>query len=101
MATTQDRELAELAAAYGVATSYENWQKGQVRIDPDVIRAVLRLLDVDADNPGSVRRELAEVRARRAGDTLPPTVVVRPGQPWTGPARGGLIPGRPVDLPLG
>jgi len=39
--------LEELAAAYGVATTYENWQGVHVAVDPEVIAKVLRLLDVD------------------------------------------------------
>ncbi|MGC9668295.1 4-alpha-glucanotransferase [Planosporangium sp. 12N6] len=112
MAGRHDRDLAELAAAHGVATSYEDWRHRRVDVDPDVVRTVLGLLDVEADTPAAVRRELDRVRARDRADTLPPTVVVRPGRTWSLPAGDGIATaedgptykvrdGGPVDLPLG
>ena len=43
-----DAALAELADAYGVATSYWDWQGRFVEVDPDVVVAILGVLDVDA-----------------------------------------------------
>ncbi|MFB9925778.1 4-alpha-glucanotransferase [Amycolatopsis halotolerans] len=104
-------ELAELAAAHGVATRYENADQVEVQVDPDVVIAVLAQLDVDAGSPQAIQRELAAVREARASQALPPTVVVRAGQgrelgrPATveledGTARdvGATLP---ADLPLG
>jgi 4-alpha-glucanotransferase len=47
--------LEELAAAYGVATTYENWQGVHVAVDPEVIAKVLRLLDADPSAPRPAR----------------------------------------------
>jgi len=43
-----DAALVELAGAYGVATSYWDWQGRLVHVDPDVVVAVLGVLGVDA-----------------------------------------------------
>ncbi|TDP93927.1 4-alpha-glucanotransferase [Labedaea rhizosphaerae] len=101
-------ELAELAAAHGVATSYENADRVEVTVDEDVVIAILAQLDVDASTPSAVRAALAELRS--APDALPPTVVVREGatRPLDGPAEITLEDGTtravtaiPDDLPLG
>ncbi|MER6898662.1 4-alpha-glucanotransferase, partial [Amycolatopsis sp. NPDC000740] len=104
-------ELAELAAAHGVATRYENADQIEVQVDPDIVIAVLAQLDVDAGTPQAIQRELAAVREARASQALPPTVVVRAGQERElgqavtveledGTARdvGATLP---ADLPLG
>ncbi|GAA1820409.1 4-alpha-glucanotransferase [Planosporangium flavigriseum] len=113
MADTTDQELAELAAAHGVATSYEDWRHRRVEVDPDVVRTILGLLDVATGTPADVRRELARVRERDRARALPPTVVVRPGQRWALPrgangvaygeddAAYDVVDGAPVTLPLG
>jgi 4-alpha-glucanotransferase len=68
-----DQDLARLAAAYGVATWYENWQGVHVEVDPDVVVAVLRLFDVDAGSPATVRESLRTAPARPATSAaLPP-----------------------------
>jgi 4-alpha-glucanotransferase len=69
-----DNALAELARAHGVATWYDDWQGRRVQVDPDVIRAVLGVLGVDATNPRAVRAQAKAVRRRS------PTVVVQQGQ---------------------
>jgi 4-alpha-glucanotransferase len=43
--------LEELAGAYGVATTYENWQGVHVAVDPEVIAKVLGLLDTSKPPP--------------------------------------------------
>src|SRR6185437_6443459 len=43
--------LEELAGAYGVATTYENWQGVHVAVDPEVIAKVLDLLDTSKPPP--------------------------------------------------
>ncbi|HWE91070.1 MAG TPA: 4-alpha-glucanotransferase [Pseudonocardiaceae bacterium] len=106
-----DPELAELAAAHGVAVSYEDAQRRLAHVDPDVVIAVLRQLGVAAGSPAEVRRELAVARAK--GAELPPTIVLREGHGRALPdgvagelrredgavlmVRGEL----PADLPLG
>ncbi|MBB4683076.1 4-alpha-glucanotransferase [Amycolatopsis jiangsuensis] len=73
-------ELAELAAAHGVATRYENSDQVEVAVDADVVVAVLAQLDVDASTPEAVRHALAAVREARASGGLPPALIVRYGQ---------------------
>jgi 4-alpha-glucanotransferase len=70
-----DPLLERLAAAYGVATEYENWQRRPTAIAPETVVEVLRLLDVDASTPAAVRSALAEAESRAA----PGTVVVTEG----------------------
>lgn len=103
-------ELAELAAAHGVATSYRDGQRRVVAIDDDVVVTVLAELGVDAATRTSVRRELARVRDR-SEDELPPTIVLRQGEgrPIIGQGvvlreDGVSVPVHeavPADLPLG
>jgi 4-alpha-glucanotransferase len=69
--------LTELARAYGVATSYEDWSGSQVAVPPATVIAVLGGLGVDASTPeriAAARAERDEAPWRRL---LPPTVVVR------------------------
>jgi 4-alpha-glucanotransferase len=75
-------DLAELAAAYGVATDYWDWQGRHVIVSDDTVRAVLRALGVDADHPARARTEQRLARWRRL---LPPCVVTRAGRPVTVP----------------
>jgi 4-alpha-glucanotransferase len=70
--------LAELAAAHGVATSYQDAQRQLAHVDDDVVIAVLGQLGVAASTPDQVRHELTAARARHA--ELPPTIVVRAGE---------------------
>jgi 4-alpha-glucanotransferase len=69
-------ELAELAAAYGVAIRYENADQQMVDVDDDVVVAVLAQFDVAAGSPESITRELAAARAR---SRTQPTIVLREG----------------------
>jgi 4-alpha-glucanotransferase len=106
-----DADLADLAAAYGVATRYENWEQREVTVDDDIVVSILAQFDVDASTPESVSAELARVRATVTSASLPPTVVVREGRPRAvpGPAVVWLEDGGrvevtkhlPTDLPLG
>src|SRR5205807_8272715 len=108
MLVSVDSDLAALAAAYGVATAYENWEQREVAVDADVVVAILAQFDVDASSPEKIREALAAVRRPRA---LPPTLVLRQGvsRPLDGPATVYLEDGSrvavddliPGDLPLG
>lgn len=69
-------DLAELAAAYGVAIRYENADQEMVDVDDDVVVAVLAQFDVDAASPESITRALAAARARAR---VEPTIVLRDG----------------------
>jgi 4-alpha-glucanotransferase len=103
-------DLVALAAAHGVATSYENSEQRVVDVDEDVVVAVLAQFDVAANTPAEVGAALAEVRAAGTG-LLPPTVVLRVGttRPLDGPGVVTLAGGTrrdvdgelPADLPLG
>jgi 4-alpha-glucanotransferase len=73
-------ELAELAAAYGVATHYENSDQVEVQVEAEVVVAVLAQFDVDASTPEAVAAALTAVRESRDTTALPPTLVVREGQ---------------------
>ncbi|HEY8374595.1 MAG TPA: 4-alpha-glucanotransferase [Pseudonocardiaceae bacterium] len=106
-----DEQLAELAAAHGVATWYLDGARHRVDVDPAVVVAVLGQLGVDASTPLAVRQELARVRERRARYPLPATVALRQGEsrPLPGPALVRCEDGTqrelrdelPSDLPLG
>jgi 4-alpha-glucanotransferase len=72
-------ELAELAAAYGVATEYRDWQGQHVRVPEATIVAVLRALGVEAATAQQARAALAEHRVGRWRRMLPPCVVTRAG----------------------
>ena len=104
-----DDDLAALAAAHGVAVSYEGSDRSPVDVDPDVVVAVLSELGVDASTPESVASALDAVRSTRS--PVPGTVAVVQGQ-----ARDLGVHGRieledgttldvdgtlPADLPLG
>lgn len=64
-------ELARLARACGVATSYRDWSGRPVQVEDRVVAAVLAALGRDAERPGA---ELARLAAARRADLLPPTV---------------------------
>jgi 4-alpha-glucanotransferase len=55
---SMDADLVRLADAYGVATWYENWQSVRTEVDPDVVVAILGVLDVDASSPRAIRAAL-------------------------------------------
>jgi 4-alpha-glucanotransferase len=76
-----DPVLAEVAAAYGVATWYTDANRRRADIDPDVVRAVLAVLDVDAGTRARARAALRAAAQRRApivlraGDRAPAGVL--------------------------
>lgn len=69
--------LERLAAAYGVATSYEDWARRPVPVAPETVRAVLDLLGVNSADPMAA---LAERDRQRSERGLPPTLVVDEGR---------------------
>ncbi len=73
-------DLNELAAAYGVETSYVDWRRKHTDVSPDTIRAVLTSLGVDTSSPGTVRAELERVGRERRARLLPPSVVAYAGE---------------------
>ena len=109
MAATDDSDaLSRLAAAHGVAMSYEGSDREVVTVDPDIVVAVLARLDVDADSTESIQRELQLVDA---GSPLPATIALTEGAGRELGVAGQLlledgttldIHGElPADLPLG
>ncbi|MCW2543343.1 MAG: 4-alpha-glucanotransferase [Frankiales bacterium] len=68
--------LHELAAAYGVATSYEDWAKRPVEITDRAIVAALAAFDVSAGSPEEITRSLREVADRRWAPGLPACTVI-------------------------
>ncbi|MFP5022676.1 4-alpha-glucanotransferase [Pseudonocardia phyllosphaerae] len=83
-----DPELAEIADAYGVATSYLDGTRTEVPIDASVVRTVLSLLDVDVSSPEAVTAALATARDRAQ---LPPTIGMRDDRARPVPGRGTLV----------
>jgi 4-alpha-glucanotransferase len=83
-------ELNELAAAYGVETSYTDWRRRPADVPPDTIRAVLTALGADVSSPGAVREELARLRHERQTRLLPPALVAYAGEDITSAAGADL-----------
>mgnify|MGYP001241603784 CR=1 FL=1 len=86
-----DTDLAELAAAHGVATSYRDGQRRTVNVDPDIVVRVLGLLGVDATTPQARRLELRAARARAAAHRLPGTIAMRSDRSRPLPESGVLV----------
>ena len=72
--TDVDSDLAALAAALGVATTYLDQRREPVNVSRDAVVGVLGALGVDASTPAAVADALA---AARAQSPTPPVVVVR------------------------
>jgi 4-alpha-glucanotransferase len=70
-------DLAQLAAAHGVATSYLDWADAPVEVSADAVVSALASLGVDAASPQAVTAALEEVEAAPWRRLLPPSVVVR------------------------
>ena len=68
--------LAELAAAHGVAVSYENWAGEPTPVTPESVTKVLAALGVDASDPAAALRAARDARWHRL---VEPTVVARAG----------------------
>ena len=71
--------LRELAAAYGVATDYWDWQGRHVAVESTTMVAVLRALDVDAGTAGAAQAALAAKADATWARMLPPALVTRQG----------------------
>ena len=76
--------LPDLAGAFGVATSYDDWSGRPVPVRREAVVAALAALDVDASTDEAVLAALDEVQAAPWRRLLPPSLVVR------GP--GGTVP---------
>ena len=82
-----DDDLAKIAAAYGVATTYRDGDRRPVTVAPEAVIRVLGLLEVDASTPQARRVALAGLRER-----TPATVAAHPDA-----ARPLAAPGVLVD----
>ena len=87
-----NEDLAELAAAHGVATSYRGPGRKLIEVDDDVVVRVLGLLDVDATTPEARGAALARAREQAATGALPGTIAHQVGtvRPLPGP---GILTG--------
>jgi 4-alpha-glucanotransferase len=69
--------LQQLAEAYGVATTYEDWSRRPVPVAAETVRTVLELLGVGAADPAAA---LSARDRHRASRGLPPTLVLNDQQ---------------------
>src|ERR1700712_2928893 len=83
-----DPSLEKLAAAFGVAVEYEDWQRRRVEVPEKTVRRVLAGLGVDVDRPQDALRAADEQQWRRL---IPPTVVAVEGA-------GAVVEVRAPDL---
>ncbi|GAB4070363.1 4-alpha-glucanotransferase [Angustibacter speluncae] len=90
--------LDELAARYGVATEYWDWQGAHVLVPESTVVAVLGALGVDASSAEQVERALADADEEPWRRTLPPVVVVRSGETAVVPVH--VTDGDPADLEI-
>jgi len=81
-----DDDLAKIAAAYGVATTYRDGDRRPVAVAPEAVIRVLGLLEVDASTPQARRVALAGLRER-----TPATVAAHPDAPRPLAAPGVLV----------
>jgi len=86
-----DPDLAALAAAHGVAASYEDWRGDPIEVPAPTLRAVLAAMGVEAGDAAAVRAALqATERERRL---VPPAVV-------TADAALPVVLDRPAEVTL-
>ena len=95
---TLDPELADLAAAHGVATVFHDWRGKATQPPGTTVVRVLAALGVDASSPAAIRASLQAARDARWRQLVPPYLVVRQGRT----ARFGVhVPhGAPVRVRL-
>ena len=74
-----EHALHELAAAYGVAVDYWDWQGRHVVVSTETLVAVLAALDVDASTAGAARAALTARADEAWRRMLPPVLVTRQG----------------------
>jgi len=84
-----DPELALLAAAHGVATSYEDWSRRPVPVGEAAVVSALAALGVPAALPAERAAALNELDAAPWRRLVPPSLVVRAGGPSTVELRAG------------
>ena len=72
-----DPTLADLAAAFGIATEYWDWQGRHIWVSRDSIVAVLAALDIDAATSEAAAAALANHHRWPWTQMLPPCMVIR------------------------
>lgn len=72
--------LAELAAAFGIATEFWDWKGRLTEVTDETVVAILAGMDVDAADPESAANALAAERARPWSRVLPAFVVTEQGR---------------------
>jgi len=72
-------DLAALADAHGVATTYGNWRHEPQQVPPPTVRAALAAMDVAAGTDEEVRESLRAAVEAPWRRLVPPTVVLRRG----------------------
>jgi len=72
-------DLAALASAYGVATTYANWRDDPQQAPPDTVVALLAAMGVDASGPGQRRDALRTADETSWRRLVPPSVIVTAG----------------------
>ena len=88
--------LRELAAAYGVAIDYWDWQGRHVVVSIESLVAVLAALDVDASTADAARAALTARADETWRQMLPPVLVTRQG--WRPTFEVHVPDGWPVDV---
>ncbi len=88
--------VRELAAAYGVAVDYWDWQGEHVLVAVDTMVAVLAALGVDASSEDAARAALGAIADEAWRRMLPPVLVTRQG--WRTTFDVHVPEGWPVDV---
>lgn len=73
-------ELSRLAAAYGVALDFWDFQGHHRIVSAEAVEAVLAALGVDASSPESIRSALADLENAPWRNALPPFTIIRQGR---------------------
>ena len=91
-----EQAVRELAAAYGVATDYWDWQGRHVLVATDTLAGVLAALDVDASSTEVAQAAMAARHDAAWRRMLPPVLVTRQG--WRTTFEVHVPDGWPVDV---
>ncbi|ANS78522.1 4-alpha-glucanotransferase (amylomaltase) [Serinicoccus hydrothermalis] len=95
--TQRTPALAHLAAAYGIATEFWDWQGRHTEVPDETVVAVLAALGVDVSGDFA-DRELDRAQEREWRRTLPPVLVIAGGESATLPMH--VAPGDDVSAQL-